>query len=239
MAGFSKPKVYTGVAAALSVADSTGALRKVAYVTGFTLDLSANTEDFTVIGQRYQESIPTYNNWTASSDAKASFENRGQSALLAAYQQQEFILCEFILNDGKGTGSTVDSTAIVKAYGYASIESLSIDAGEGVTGISISLKGSGNMGFSLPSYKTVNAVTINKTELTLTAGSSEQLIATVTPANATEQGITWTSADPESVTVDELGFVYAVKATGEAGVVITAKSDDNAEASATCTVTVK
>lgn len=236
MAGFTKPKVYTGVAAAISVADSTGALRKVAYATGFTLDLSANAEDFNVLGQRYQESIPTYNNWTASSDAKASFENKGQAALLAAYQNQEFVLCEFIINNGVDTSGKVTESSIVKAYGYASIESLSIDVGDGVTGLSISLKGSGNLGFALPTYTAVTSVTINKSELTLGVGSSEQLVATINPENATEQGITWKSSAPAIVSVDELGFVIA-KATGSA--TITATSDDNAEAKATCEVTVE
>lgn len=235
MAGFQKPKVYTGVAAAISVADSTGTLRKVAYATGFTLDLSANTEDFNVLGQRYQESIPTYNNWTASSDAKASFENKGQAALLAAYQKQDFVLCEFIINDAKGSNGTVTQSSIVKAYGYASIESLSIDAGEGVTGLSISLKGSGNLGFQMPSYVAVTAVTLNKSTLSLGVGSSEQLIATVTPSNATENSVTWSSSDTSKATVDELGFVIAI-AAGE--VTITATSDADSTKSDTCTVTV-
>ena len=237
MAGFIKPKVYTGVAAAISVADSTGALQKVAYATGFTLDLSANTEDFNVLGQKYQESIPTYNTWTASSDAKASFENKGQSALLSAYQNSDYVLCEFIINDGKKSDGSVSSTSIVKAQGYATIESLSIDVGEGVTGISISLKGTGNLGFSLPQYVAVTNVTLNKSTLSLTKGSSEQLIATVEPEDATDNGVTWTSSDTTKVKVDQLGFVIAVGATTEA-VTITAQSDSDAEKKATCTVTV-
>ena len=236
MAGFTKPKVYTGVAAALSVADSTGKLQKVAYVTGFTLDLSANTEDFNVLGQRYQESIPTYNNWSASSDAKASFENKGQALLLSAYQNSDFVLCEFIINNGQNTDGSIDNNAIVKAQGYATIESISIDAGDGVTGISISLKGTGNLGFSLPKYTAVSQVEINKSTLTLGVGSSEQLVATITPENATELGITWESSDPTKATVDQLGFVIGV-ATGTAE--ITATSDDNPEATDTCTVTVE
>lgn len=231
MAGLSKPKVYTGVSAAISVADSTGVMHRVAYATGFTLDLSANTEDFNVLGQRYQESIPTYNNWTASSDAKANFENKGQSLLLVAYQNQDFVLVEFIINNATGT----NANAFTKAYGYASIESLSIDAGEGVTGFSISLKGSGNLGFQMPTYVDVSSVTLNKSTLAIGVNSSEQLVVDVAPSNASENSVTWSSSDPTVAKVDELGFVFGV-ATGTA--TITATSDADSTKSDTCTVTV-
>ena len=141
MAGFNKPKVYTGVTAALSVSDTaTDKQERVAYLTGFSLDLSANSEDFNVLGQRYQESIPTYNAWTASADGKASFENAGQRKLMDAYNRQEFIYCEFIINNGEDYYGKVTESDIVKGIGFASIVSLTIDAGDGVTGISISLK---------------------------------------------------------------------------------------------------
>lgn len=237
MAGFTKPKVYTGVAAAISVSDSNGVMQKVAYATGFTLDLSANSEDFNVLGQKYQESIPTYNTWSASSDAKASFENKGQAALLNAYDNSDFVLCEFIINDGKKTDGTVNENSIVKATGYATIESLSIDIGDGVTGISISLKGTGRLGFQKPSYIAVTKVELNKTELALTKDSSEQLVATISPDDATDNGVTWTSSDTSKVTVDEIGFVLAKGITDEP-VIITATSDSDSSKTATCSVTV-
>lgn len=228
MAGLTKPKVYTGVSAALSVADENGTLQRVAYATGFTLDLSANTEDFNVLGERYQLSIPTYLSWSASSDAKASFENKGQAALIKAYDNQDSILCEFILNN-------VSGAKLAKMYGYASIESLSIDAGEGVTGMSISLKGAGRLGRQLPSYTAVTGVSINKETLSLYVGSTEQLIATVSPSGASDVGVTWSSSDTTKATVDEIGFVTAI-AAGE--VTITATSDADSTKTDTCTVTV-
>lgn len=228
MAGLTKPKVYTGVSAALSVADENGTLQRVAYATGFTLDLSANTEDFNVLGERYQLSIPTYLSWSASSDAKASFENKGQAALIKAYDNQDSILCEFILNN-------VSGAKLAKMYGYASIESLSIDAGEGVTGMSISLKGAGRLGRQLPSYTAVTDVSINKSTLSLYVGSTEQLIASVFPVGASDVGVTWSSSDTEKATVDEIGFVTAI-AAGE--VTITATSDADSTKTDTCTVTV-
>ena len=238
MAGFNKPKVYTGVTAALSVSDSaTGEQKRVAYLTGFSLDLSANSEDFNVLGQRYQESIPTYNAWTASADGKASFENAGQRALMDAYNRQEFIYCEFIINNGEDYYGKVTDSDIVKAIGFASIESLTIDAGDGVTGISISLKGSGGLGFSYPTITPVESVSLlSGATLKLGVGDTRQLVAEITPDGASNTDLTWKSSDDTTVKVDQDGFVYAVKA-GEATITVT--SDDNSEASATCSITVE
>lgn len=234
MASFVKPKVYTGVAAAMKV-QVNGKFETVAYVTDFTLDLSSNTEDFNVLGQRYQNSIPTYNNWTANTSAKASFENKGQLALLQAYQNMDYVLIEFIINSATDENGDIDVSSLVKATGYASIESLSIGAGDGVTSFDCSLKGVGNLGFSLPEYTAVSKVTVTPTTLTLGAGSSQQLEVKVEPSNATNATVNWTSSDTSKVKVDEMGFVIAV-ADGTA--TITATSEDVPTLKGTCTVTV-
>lgn len=237
MAGFSKPKVYTGVSAALSIVENNVKTR-VAYLTGFTLDLTANSEDFNVLGQRYQESIPTYNAWTASADGKASFENEGQRKLFNAYNTNDFVLCEFVLNSGKDYYGDIDQNAVVLATGYASIDNLSIDVGDGVTGISISLKGTGGLGFKYPTIVPVSAISLDQSTLTLGVGETKQLVATITPTNASNVTIEWTSSDSTKVKVDENGFVYAVAAT-ESPVTITAKSPAGEDITATCSVTVQ
>lgn len=79
----------------------------------------------------------------------------------------------------------------------------------------------------------VTGVTLNKTELTLTAGEEETLVATVAPEDATDKTVTWTSSAPEIATVTN-GKVIAVSA-GSA--TITVKTNDGAK-TATCTVTV-
>ena len=59
----------------------------------------------------------------------------------------------------------------------------------------------------------VTGVTLNKSELILdtrTGSRSEKLIATVSPANATNQDVTWRSRDPGVATVDADGTVTAV-----------------------------
>ena len=78
----------------------------------------------------------------------------------------------------------------------------------------------------------VTSVTLNKTTLSLTKNQSETLLATVTPDNATDKTVTWTSSDATKASVDQNGLVTALK-SGK--VIITAKAG---EKSATCEVTI-
>ena len=78
-------------------------------------------------------------------------------------------------------------------------------------------------------------VTLNKTELSLTVGSSEQLTATVAPAEADNKSVTWTSSNPAVATVDASGNVTAV-GTGTATITVTTADGGK---TATCTVTVR
>ena len=80
----------------------------------------------------------------------------------------------------------------------------------------------------------VTGVTLNKTETSIFVGGSETLTATVAPADATNQKVTWKSDKPEIATVDANGKVTGVKA-GEATITVT--TEDGAK-TATCKVTV-
>ena len=80
-------------------------------------------------------------------------------------------------------------------------------------------------------YIPVESISLDKTDLTLVKGTSEDLTATVSPDNATEPDVTWTSSNPDIAKV-EGGKVTAVNG-GSA--TITAKAG---EKEATCEVTV-
>ena len=80
--------------------------------------------------------------------------------------------------------------------------------------------------------KPATGITLNKSELTLTAGESASLTATVTPEGSTDT-VVWSSSKPAVATVDATGKVTAV-APGEA--IITAKAGTK---TATCTVKVQ
>ena len=85
-----------------------------------------------------------------------------------------------------------------------------------------------------PAAVAVTEVKLNKNGLPLEAGKSEQLTATVVPANAANKKVTWSSDKPAIASVDKNGTVTAHKA-GEA--VITVKSEDGGK-TASCKVTV-
>ena len=77
----------------------------------------------------------------------------------------------------------------------------------------------------------VESVTLSPTSLNLTEGDSQSLTATVSPSNATDPTVSWSTSDASVATVDA-GTVTAVK-PGSA--TITARAGDK---SATCDVTV-
>ncbi len=80
----------------------------------------------------------------------------------------------------------------------------------------------------------VEGVALSKTELRLEPGESASLVATVSPDNATNKKVIFTSDNPHAVSVDENGNISA-NARGAAG--ITARTIDG-DFKATCIVTV-
>jgi len=81
----------------------------------------------------------------------------------------------------------------------------------------------------------VSGVSLNKNTLTLVEGNSEQLTAAVSPNNAANKAVEWTSDDSDTATVDQDGNVLAI-AQGTA--TITVKTDDGGFED-TCEVTVE
>jgi uncharacterized repeat protein (TIGR02543 family) len=80
----------------------------------------------------------------------------------------------------------------------------------------------------------VSAVSLNKASLSLTAGESETLIATVTPTDATNKNVSWGTSNSAVATVSN-GIVSA-KSFGSTMIIVIALADGNI--SATCAVSV-
>jgi uncharacterized protein YjdB len=80
----------------------------------------------------------------------------------------------------------------------------------------------------------VESVTLDKTTVTLEPCDTVRLKATVTPANAYDQTVTWTTSDSNVATVDENGKVTADR--GGTATITATTTDGNFKA--TCTVTV-
>ena len=80
----------------------------------------------------------------------------------------------------------------------------------------------------------VTGVTISKTELHMVEGNTAPLSATIAPADALNQKVTWTSSDDTTAKVDANGLVTALK---EGTAIITVTTDEYGY-SAKCTVTI-
>ena len=86
-----------------------------------------------------------------------------------------------------------------------------------------------------PAIYKVTGVTLNRSNLSLTAGGNAWLRAAVQPDNAANQSVTWASSDPSVATVDQNGVVTAVGA-GTATITVTTADGGF---TATCAVTVR
>ncbi|HWK03202.1 MAG TPA: Ig-like domain-containing protein [Puia sp.] len=82
---------------------------------------------------------------------------------------------------------------------------------------------------------TVTGVTMSPTSVSIPAGLTSQLTATIAPANATNQAVTWTSGNTAVATVSASGLVTAV-AAGTATITVTT-ADQAKTATAAITVT--
>ncbi|MFB0973601.1 MAG: Ig domain-containing protein, partial [Bacteroidales bacterium] len=85
----------------------------------------------------------------------------------------------------------------------------------------------------------VSGVTLDKSTLTLTEGDQATLTATVSPEDASNKEISWSTSDASIVSLDQTGNVLTVKATavkeGSAKVTVTTKDGNK---TAECAVTV-
>ena len=81
----------------------------------------------------------------------------------------------------------------------------------------------------------VEQIALSKTEGVLTVGNSVTVTATVTPDNATNATVNWTSSDETVATVDSNGKVTAV-AAGNATITATSESDGDVSADYALTV---
>lgn len=86
-----------------------------------------------------------------------------------------------------------------------------------------------------PEAVAVQGVKLDESSILLYEGETQTLKATVTPSNATDASVTWSSDNTSVATVSDAGQVTAVKA-GDAKITVTTK--DGAK-TATCAVTVK
>ena len=136
-------------------------------------------------------------------------------------------------NSSNESIATVDQNGKVTAIkeGTAIITVITKDGGKSATCEVIVRKKEEPVPDPIP----VIGVTLDKTELTLIEGETADLVATVTPDDADNKNVIWSSSDESIATVDQDGKVTAVK---EGVAVITVTTEDGGK-TATCEVTIK
>lgn len=167
---------------------------------------------------------------------KISLNEDGGSFTLQPYEKEKWYEIKLILDTNTKTYDVyIDNTLIKSQRGFRKSAN---DIGRIVVGVS----GYGNINATLlydniKVYKTlidVESVELNKTSTRLSIGSSEQLIATVKPENATDKNVVWSSDNEDVATVDATGNVTAI---GEGNTNITVTTQDGVK-TAQCSVEV-
>ncbi len=91
--------------------------------------------------------------------------------------------------------------------------------------------------YGTDSHINVSSISLNKNNMTLDEGESEQLSATVLPDYATNKSVTWTSSNTDVAVVDSSGNVTAQSISGTTATATITARDANGH-SASCVVTV-
>ncbi|URZ06121.1 Ig-like domain-containing protein [Clostridium felsineum] len=86
-----------------------------------------------------------------------------------------------------------------------------------------------------PSATVATGITLDNTSLNMNVGDINTLTAAVTPDNATNKTLTWTSSDPSTAFVSNTGKIKALK---PGKVTITAATIDGSNLKASCEVTI-
>ena len=122
--------------------------------------------------------------------------------------------------------ATVSSTGLVtaKSTGNVIITATTSDGSNLSASCSITVK------------RLATSISLNKSSATLYLNQTVQLTATVSPSNATDKSVVWSSSDNSIATVTSTGLVTAI-APGNA--TIKATTADGSNLSATCVITVK
>ena len=186
-----------------------------------SFSLNRNDISFSKIGERYvlssANSSYSVTSWSADNTAVATVSATG-----------------LVTSVGPGTttvrataqnGATASCVVRVKTSGS---ESLS-------PGTSSSASSRPSLSSSVAGGKSVTGVSLNQARMILSVGDATALVATVQPANAANQALTWISSNPDVASVDENGNVMALE-PGRAFINVVTQDGNKV---ATCTLTVE
>ncbi len=219
------------------------------------LDYGYSIIDTTMIehdGKVYRFTKDEQDNGAAAPFGKMIFQEVGDSVLDPAFK---------MINQGVGNMKWVEGPTIFKSNtdekwylfvdefggrGYIPFETTNLASGIWTLSSNYNLPANPRHGTVIPIKQSeydalhgknvsVSGVSLDKTTLSIAAGQSVQLTATITPANATKKEVRWRSSNPSVAAVSATGRVTAV-APGTATITVTTV-DGGLSSSATVTVT--
>ena len=125
-------------------------------------------------------------------------------------------------SSSKSSIASVDYNGTVKALSFGSVTITATAGGKSA---------SCNVSVVTKTIK-VESITLNKSEVTLVEGETFSLVATISPIDATDPSVAWSSSNSIVATVDNNGLITAIKE----GTAIISASNGNVKA--TCSVSV-
>ena len=219
---------WTSSNTAVATVSSTGLVTAVANgsatITATTADGSNKTATCTVT-----VNIPVPSTGISLSHTSATLTAQGQTLQLSATITPDNATDKSVTWTSSNTAvATVTNTGLVTAVanGSATLTATTADGSNKTATCTVMV--------SIPIPAT--GISLNQTSATLTSkGQTVQLTASVTPSNATNKSVTWTSSNLSVATVSNTGLVTAV-ANGSATITVT--TADGSNKTATCAVTV-
>ena len=147
---------------------------------------------------------------------------RNETAVLTLTVEPANNTDEIIWESSNTSVATVNNAGLVKAVNLGTA-TIRVTAGNVTVSCEVTVK------------QPVTWIGLNRTTLSLKEGESSTLTVSISPDNATDKGVEWSSSNETVATVDTQGNVKAV-AAGEA--VITVKTVDGSNLSQSCSVNV-
>lgn len=229
-------KIYQfGILAAAILLTQTGGIVQAKDSTIFNQTEQVQSEETTAV--LWESGLTPISRFAANEEVKITMNTEeldmviGESTKLSVNVEPASALSSARLSWSTSDASVVSINAMgaitAKAVGTAVVSVRDSVSGAKASCV-IQVKEEKDMGI------VVEEVTLNKTELSLEEGESEKLKATITPKNAENKELTWSTSDSEVVKVNEEGKVTAV-GEGEANITVTTKSGGK---TAKCKVTV-
>lgn len=117
---------------------------------------------------------------------------------------------QWTVNPSSATNKNVTFSALNDCVSVSSTGLITAVRG-GSSGVNVISEDSNHVATCLVICKIpVTGISLTKATATLSAGSQDQLGATVLPSNATDRSVMWSSADSSIATVNQLGYVTGV-----------------------------